>query len=498
MFERAVAAADKRVGGPARRRVVLLFACVLGLESADLGTVGAVATELEHAFGIGHAQLGLLASISLLVGALVTIPFGVLADRTARVRLLVGSIVLWSAAMIATGLAPSYAWLIVARVGLGAVMAAAGPVVASLTGDMFPPRDRARIYGYILSGEFVGAAIGFLVSGNLAGLVSWRAAFLALSVPGFALALALRRLLPEPERRRSEPDDDLTRAGARGIVSEHGIEPRSEGVLSEDPTRMSLRAAVRYVLRIRTNVILIAASALGYFFFAGMRTFAVAFLRGQFGLGQSAATTLLVVIGLGSLAGVLLGGRIADRMLHAGRLDARIVVPSIAFVGAAIVLAPGIATTSLALAGGLFVVGGAGLSAANPPLDAARLDIVPSRLWGRAESVRTVLRQVAQAGAPLLFGVTADALGGLDHAFLIMLVPLGASGLVVWLARGTYARDVATAAASEETAGRLSPRKPGGDSHMPDRPGEGGTTRREAARARPASPRRSRSPSRTR
>jgi MFS family permease len=228
-------------------------------------------------------------------------------------------------------------------------------------------------------------------------------------------------------------------------------------VLDEDPSRMGLAAAVRYVLRVRTNLVLIAASALGYFFFAGMRTFAVAFLRDHFSLGQSAATTLLVVLGLGSLTGVLLGGRIADRMLRGGRINARVVVPSIAFVGAAVLLAPAIATTSLVLAAGFFLIGGAGLSAANPPLDAARLDIMPSRLWGRAEAVRTVLRQFAQAGAPLLFGLTADALGGqsgagLEYAFLIMLLPLGGSGLIVWMARRTYARDVATAAASERAS----------------------------------------------
>jgi MFS family permease len=467
--------------------VIILFACVLGLESADLGTVGAVATQLEGAFHIQHAALGLLASISLIVGAIVTIPFGVLTDRTARVRLLVIGIVLWSVGLIAMGAAPSYVWLVVSRVALGAVMAAAGPVIASLTGDLFAPRERARIYGYILSGEFVGAAIGFLVSGNLAALLSWRAAFWVLSIPGLVLAVALWRMLPEPARgggswlregaEEIPTDEDggpapeanarATNEGARRLVVKRGIEPRQDAVLQEDPTRMGIVDAVRYVLRIRTNVILIAASSLGYFFFAGMRTFTVAFLRGHFGLGQSAATTLVVVLGLGALAGVLLGGRIADRMLRGGRVEARVLVPAVAFVAASIVLAPGIATSSLVLAGVLFVIGGAFLSAANPPLDAARLDIMPSRLWGRAESVRTVLRQLAQAGAPLLFGVTADALGGhshpgasagadsiggagLEYAFLIMLVPLAASGLIVWMGRKTYGRDVATAAASEE------------------------------------------------
>ena len=35
------------------------------------------------------------------------------------------------------------------------------------------------------------------------------------------------------------------------------------------------------------------------------------------------------------------------------------------------------------------------LSAQNPPIDAARLDIMPPLLWGRAEGVRTALRTMA-------------------------------------------------------------------------------------------------------
>ena len=59
-------------------------------------------------------------------------------------------------------------------------------------------------------------------------------------------------------------------------------------------------------------------------------------------------------------------------------------------------------------------VGAALISAANPPLDAARLDIMPSGLWGRAESTRTFLRSLAQALAPLLFGAVADLVAGFE------------------------------------------------------------------------------------
>jgi MFS family permease len=421
-----------RDGANDKSRVIVLLAAVVGLESADISAVGTSAPQLERAFGIHHAQLGLLVTVSLGVGAVTTIPFGVLADRARRVTVLAVVVWLWSAAMVATGAATSYTWLLVSRVGLGAVTAAGVPLLASFIGDFFDPNERSRIYSFILSGEFIGSAFGILISGNLAAL-SWRYAFWALALPGAALGWLLYRRLPEPERHV---------AGHR--------------------SRLSLRAAVKYVLSIPTNRTLIVASAVGYFFFAGLRTFALAFVRGRFDVGQSVATLLVVGLGVGALAGVLIAGRLADRLLGRGRMDARIVVPAFAYILGAAVLAPGLLIGSLGWAMLFFLAGAALLSAPNPPLDAARLDVVPAALWGRAESVRTVLRQSAQAGAPFLFGVIADAVGGsgghddiggpgLRYTFLIMLSALAAAGTIVFSARRHYPRDAATATERDPT-----------------------------------------------
>lgn len=78
-----------QLGGLARRRVIVLLACVLALDSADKGAVGALAPQLEAAFHIGNTQIGLLVTVSSLVGALATLPIGVLADRARRTRILV-------------------------------------------------------------------------------------------------------------------------------------------------------------------------------------------------------------------------------------------------------------------------------------------------------------------------------------------------------------------------------------------------------------------------
>lgn len=476
------ASVTRAVGGPARLRVVVVFACVLGLESADLATVGAAAPELEAAFHISNAQLGLLAAISTIVGALATLPVGALADRVRRVNLLAGAVGLWALAMAACAASPSYTWMLASRLGLGAVTAAAGPTIASLTGDWFAPRERGKIYGYVLSGELLGAGVGFVISGSLAGALSWRWAFAILVVPAIVLALVIWRGLSEPARGGQSqlvPDPDPAANGrtedgggssphdvvARTAIADRSIRPVQAHVLHQDPTDMSLSRAIRYVLSIATNRWLIAASALGYFFFAGLRTFALVFVRGQFGIGQPAATAILFGVGLGSLAGVLIAGRLADRMIGRWSLNARLIVGAVAYIAAAVLLVPGLLLSSVIVVVPILVLAAAALSAPNPPLDAARLDVMPSRLWGRAEGVRTFLQQSAQAAAPILFGVLADLLGGgavssqthvsaaattgLQATFLLMLIPLAGSGVLLLCARRTYPSDVATAIESE-------------------------------------------------
>lgn len=85
---------------------------------------------------------------------------------------------------------------------------------------------------------------------------------------------------------------------------------------------MKLWDAVRYVLSVPTNVALIIASSLGYFFIAGILTFDVVFVRHQYSVGQSAATSLLAVLSIAAVIGVLVSGRLADALLRRGRAPA--------------------------------------------------------------------------------------------------------------------------------------------------------------------------------
>lgn len=179
--------------GGGRTRVIVLLACVLALDSADLGTLGAVAAELERDLRIDDLQIGILASVVSLTAAVATLPVGWLTDRVPRVPLLAASIGLWSVAMALSGAALSFGMLLATRLFLGAVQATSGPTLASLTGDLFRVRERSRIFGFMHAVELVGGGFGFLISGEISALLSWRWSFWILSLPGFLLALAEKR-----------------------------------------------------------------------------------------------------------------------------------------------------------------------------------------------------------------------------------------------------------------------------------------------------------------
>jgi predicted MFS family arabinose efflux permease len=414
--------------------------------------------------------------------------------------------------MAASGLTTDYGALLVTRLALGTVIAAAGPAVASLTGDLFPASERSRIYGMVLTGELLGAGAGLILSADVGAAAGWRAPFFVLAVPSVVLAILLYRLLPEPGRGGQSwlrPGDERIKTadevagvavapgagdGEAGPAREVGpvfedsevrrearerpdIEPHKDLLRQGDPADLSTWGAVRYVLRIRSNLVLIGASVLGYFFLAGVRSFALLFSEGHFQISQGEASLLFVLIGVGAVAGTLVGGRVADGLVHKGMADARPIVAGVSFIGAAVIFLPGLLSGGLLVSWPLFMVAGGLLSSPNPALNAARLDVVPSALWGRAEAVRTFGQALLEAFAPLIFGYVSSLLGGpqaglgsgvnpgsqramaatgtgLEYTFIVMLAPLFAAGVLLLMTRRAYLRDVATADATERAHAR--------------------------------------------
>jgi MFS family permease len=540
--ERGVEAVVETVGGWARARVVVLLAAVLALSSADTGAISAIAPKLETSLHIGNVDIGLLVTVSGLTAAAGMLPVGWVTDRWNRTRLVKIAVAIWGIAEILSAMAPDYTFLLVVRLALGALTAVTGPCLASLTGDLFPARERSQIYGYILTGELIGAGLGLLIAGLVSAWATWRVAVAVLALPSFALSWQLHRRLPEPARggqsrlergaeeivgaealAQSPPDaggpgapspaePQPTRRDESPVIAEvrrRKVDARQGTVLDRDPLALGWWESVRYVVAVPSNVTLIVGSALGYFFFGGVETFALIFLEGHFHVGQAPATLVALGVGAAAVGGAVLGGRVTDLELRRGHLEARLLVPAAAFLLVALVFLPAVLSTALIVSLPLFLVAGFCIAAPNPGLDAARLDIMPSRMWGRAEAVRSFLRAILQSFAPLVFGLVSTEFGGrqagfgaagggvhshqqsagLEPTFVIMLATVLAAAFIVWRGSRHYATDIAAADATERRfpAGASNPHR---DRRPPGRPllDQASTRNRRNPQSTPGSP----------
>ncbi|ODP37746.1 MFS transporter [Sphingomonas turrisvirgatae] len=145
----------------------------------------------------------------------VGLPIGWLVDRVSRRVIVAIGIALWSLCTIASGLAPSFGWLFLARVGVGIGEAALSPAAYSLIADYFPPERRGRAVAIYTLGVSLGSSIAYLVGGALMSFAAetggielpvlgelspWRFVFAAVGLPGLLLA-AFTLTMREPPRR---------------------------------------------------------------------------------------------------------------------------------------------------------------------------------------------------------------------------------------------------------------------------------------------------------
>src|SRR5438309_3350268 len=149
---------------------------------------------------ISDAQGGLLQSLFIVAYSLACGPAGWLGDVGKRLRLVAGGVFVWSVATVASGLAPTYGWLLLARAVIGIGEASYAVVTPSLLSDCYPAERRARVLGIFYAAIPIGTALGYIVGGVVGAAHGWRAAFFVAAAPGGALALRVL-FATEPARR---------------------------------------------------------------------------------------------------------------------------------------------------------------------------------------------------------------------------------------------------------------------------------------------------------
>jgi predicted MFS family arabinose efflux permease len=194
-------------GTSAYRNYVLWSLTLLyTLNFIDRILIGVVAQPIIEEFKLLDWQFGLLSGFGFaLMYTMVGIPLARMAEHMNRVRIIAISVVLWSVMTALCGIAGSFIWLLVFRVGVGIGEAGLTPAANSIIADYFPPRSRARAIAIYTMGITLGSVLASAFGGPITEFFSWREAFLALGIPGIVFGLIFLFTVKEPPRGYADP-----------------------------------------------------------------------------------------------------------------------------------------------------------------------------------------------------------------------------------------------------------------------------------------------------
>ena len=219
MTSSAIGQADTRNNSHLGVALMVIAAAQL-MVVLDATIVNVALPHIQTALGFSGSGLEwVINAYALTLGGLLLLG-GRAGDLLGRRRMFVTGLLLFSAASLAGGLAPSPAWLLAARAVQGAGGAIVAPTALALIATTFPegpPRNRAMGVYAAMSGA--GGAIGLLIGGLLVTYASWRWV-LFVNVPiGIAVALGALVVLPGAARRPGRLDLPGAITGTLGVAA---------------------------------------------------------------------------------------------------------------------------------------------------------------------------------------------------------------------------------------------------------------------------------------
>lgn len=375
-----------------------------GIGLTEFGIVGLlpeVATDLQ----VSGSTAGYLVSayaLSVAVGAIV---LTAAISRLDRKKSLVTLMVLFIAGNLISALAPSYGVLMTGRLVAALCHGAFFGIGAVVATDMVAVNKRASAIALMFGGLTVATVIGVPLGTFLGQQAGWRSTFWALTVIGVITMIAIQLLVPATGK----------------------------------PAATSLRAEVR-IFRRSQVWISVLLSVLTFGSVIGAFTYIAFVLTDVTHFAASTVPWLLVLFGVGTFIGNLVGGKLADRSLS-GSLIATVALLTVVLV----VFALTAHSTVMTLVS-LFLLGAVGLATA-PGLQ--------TRVMTYAEDAPT-LASGANIAALNIGNAIGAWIGGLAIAAGLGYVsPLWTSaalsaGALVTVLVGTMARSSETAVVASE------------------------------------------------
>ncbi len=189
--------------------VLIIMMLVYTINIADRYVMSTVLEPIRLELKLTDGGIAFLTGVSLaLFYVTLGIPLSWVADRYNRRNLLAASLVIWSAMTALCGLSQGYWQLLLARIGVGVGEAGGTPASNSIVADYFPANRRPMAMTIFALGAPIGAWLGADVAGAVANAYGWRAAFLALGIPGVVFGAVVYFTVKEPVRGRLDAVKD--------------------------------------------------------------------------------------------------------------------------------------------------------------------------------------------------------------------------------------------------------------------------------------------------
>lgn len=400
---------------------VLTLANISGF--VDRQILSLLVRPIQRDFGITDTQMSYLLGLSFAVFySALGIPIARWADRSSRRTIIGGGVALWSIFTALCATASTFGRLFVMRLGVGVGEASLQAPGLSLISDYFP-RDRlSRAMSVYSLGIFIGSGLAYLIGGWVVGFAAaagtvdlpiigavhpWQTVFVAVGLPGFIVA-ALIFTIREPRRTAGDARGQESFGVFLRYVAAHKLTYATHGL------GFAISAAVNFALASWIPTLLVRAFGWN---------------EGRAGIVQGSLT---ITIGV---AGVLVGGRVADAYVARGKLDGPIRVGILGAVGMLISATafPLMPTAGLAIAW-LAVVN---FFAAFPwgAASAAAAEMAPARL--RAQSAALfflALNLVSQTVGPMSVALFNDHVFGRGAGVRYSIAIVSSVGMLLTIA----------------------------------------------------------------
>jgi EmrB/QacA subfamily drug resistance transporter len=312
---------------------LLALAWVAGFTLIDSSIVSLALPAIAAHFDRSVAEVAWVATGFLMALAASLIPAGRLLDRLGPRRVMLGGAIAFFVTTAASGLAPSFELLVMARILQGVAGGILYTLSLAIAATAFPPERRATAISILFTSGALGAVLGPVVGGLLTDLGGWRLVFLA-QLPLSILVVVMAWLLlgRSPPRQSGFDVPGVASASLFVVALSYAVlelpQPDS-GPMVVGAAIVAVLALLAFIVRERAtpdpavrlaifrNARFVVASVAGagaWFAIISYSVFSALYLQLARGLPATTSGLLLLAAPIVSLAFFPFGGRAVRRL----------------------------------------------------------------------------------------------------------------------------------------------------------------------------------------